>query len=336
MRVPVYDPNYQNTDAFNASNHLFSDTTGAMDSTTVADALLEAYNHGGDIDSDTVMLKSVYDPQSLSADIFDAENILFSDTTGEMDSTTVADALLEAFLNTGTAGGSFSGDASDITSGYLSQSVGGLGTDVSDMTGLLYINVSDTAASVIAVGTESSSVPLNSDLTAVYAGMDTALLRDGSNTLQSDTFLQADSALGGAAVDMMKVNDQDAVEFGTDISFDQTVIQGDSGTGSHTVDIMDYDAGTSHASGQVLQYRFCMGGSPVLSIRCEADGAGGINESSLGVYFDNTSLHVSYSPDYQDTDYTAVSLTELNTLRSEVYRNQTAIAAMIDSLRLTA
>lgn len=163
MSVPVYDSTYQNTDAFNAANHLFSDTTGEMDSTTVADALLEAYNHGG-----------------------------------------------------------------------------------------------------------------------------------------------------------------------------ATVIQGDTGTGAHTVDIMDYDAGTSHASGQVLQYRFCMGGSPVLSIRCEADGAGGINESSLGVYFDNTSLHVSYSPDYQDTDYTAVSLTEMNTLRTEVYRNQTAIAAMLDSLQLTA
>jgi len=118
----------------------------------------------------------------------------------------------------------------------------------------------------------------------------------------------------------------------------QAIIASGDGTSGYTADIYDCEVGTNHAAGQNIEYRFAMGSVPVLSIRCDADGSGGQLSESLVVSnliaFDNTALHVSYSPDYQSSDYTAVSLTELNTLRGAVYSCQTALAAMLDSLSL--
>ncbi len=244
MDVLTYDPNLVQSDAFNAANHAFTDVHGEMTSANVQDGIVEAYEHGGGLDSATLMFKDTYDPTSQAADVFDAGN---------------------------------------MNSGVLSEDHGGLGADVSAETGLLYIDSGSTSASTIGVGTDSDEIPKNEDLTSVYAPADMALWKDGRVPLDNDAYLSATNYAGDDTIPLFKVDTNDQFELEADLYLDQLYFKAPEESGSFDSNMLDIAGDSRSLADDKLRYNFAANETPLLTIALTADGAGGFTDESVDI-----------------------------------------------------
>jgi len=244
MDTLTYDPNLVQSDAFNAVNHAFTDAAGEMSSANVSDGIAEAYRHGGGLESDTLMFKSVYDPTSQAADVFDIGN---------------------------------------VAGGVLSESFGGLGADMSTSTGLLYIDAGSTSADTIGIGTESDEIPKNENLTAVYAPADMALWRDGRVPLDNDAYLSATNYAGDDTIPLFKVDTNDHFEIEADMYLDQIYIGAPEESGDFDINILDIAGDSQSLADNRLRYNFAANEVPLLSIALSADGSGGFTDESIDI-----------------------------------------------------